>query len=71
MLDVCGSTEELGKPVGSDKKNEKTTFLSFMSAEDALAYAAKVSDEACGAIRGYAGAETLCALGEWLLHRKY
>ena len=71
VLDVCGSTEELGKPVGSDKKNEKTTFLSFMSAEDALAYAAKVSDEACGAIRGYAGAETLCALGEWLLHRKY
>lgn len=71
ILDVCGSTDELGKPVGSDKKNEKTTFLSFMSAEEALAYAKKVSDEAYGAIRGYAGSETLCALGEWLLQRKY
>ncbi len=70
VLDRYGSTEELGKPTGSDQKNEKTTFLSFMDAEEALAYAKRISDEACGAIRGYANSGTLCALAEFLLTRK-
>lgn len=70
ILDRYGSTEELGKPIGSDQKNEKTTFLSFMDAEEALKYAKTVSDEACNAIRGYTGSETLCSLAEYLLTRK-
>ncbi|MBQ9133336.1 MAG: polyprenyl synthetase family protein [Clostridia bacterium] len=70
ILDRYGSTEELGKPIGSDQKNEKTTFLSFMDAEEALQYAKTVSEEACNAIRGYTGSETLCALAEYLLTRK-
>ena len=71
VLDACGSTETLGKPVGSDAKNEKSTFLSFMSAEDALAYAARVTKEATDAIKGYPASGTLISLGEWLLHRTY
>lgn len=70
ILDRYGSTEELGKPIGSDLKNEKTTFLSFMDANEALDYAKKVSAEACQAIRGYAGSETLCELAQYLLTRK-
>lgn len=71
VLDACGSTETLGKPVGSDAKNEKSTFLSFMSADDALAYAARVTKEATDAINGYPASGTLISLGEWLLHRTY
>lgn len=71
VLDACGSTETLGKPVGSDAKNEKSTFLSFMSADDALAYAARVTKEATDAIKGYPASGALISLGEWLLHRTY
>ena len=70
ILDRYGSAEELGKPTGSDAKNEKTTFLSFMDAEEAKQYAASVTEEACKAIRGYAGSDTLCELAEYLLLRK-
>lgn len=69
ILDAYGSAEELGKPTGSDAKNEKTTFLSHMDVESARRYAARVTEEACAAIRGYAKADTLCALAEYLLHR--
>lgn len=69
ILDAYGSAEELGKPTGSDAKNEKTTFLSHMDVESARQYAARVTEEACAAIRGYAKADTLCALAEYLLHR--
>lgn len=71
VLDACSSTEALGKPVGSDAKNEKSTFLSFMSADAAMDYAARVTKEATDAIKDYPASETLVALGEWLLHRTY
>ena len=70
ILDKFGSTEELGKPVGSDDKNEKTTFLSFMSAPEAMEYAKKVTNEACEAIRPYANSELLIGFAEMLLKRK-
>lgn len=71
VLDVYGSTETLGKSVGSDAKNEKSTFLSFMSADEAMDYAARVTKEATDAIAGYPASGTLASLGEWLLHRTY
>lgn len=71
VLDVYGSTETLGKSVGSDAKNEKSTFLSFMSADEAMDYAARVTKEAIDAIAGYPASGTLVSFGEWLLHRTY
>ena len=70
VLDKYGSTEELGKPVGSDAKNEKTTFLSFMDAPDALKYAEEITDKACEAIKGYSESEVLIELAKMLLNRK-
>lgn len=35
ILDVIGDRELLGKPIGSDKEENKSTFLSFLSIEDA------------------------------------
>ena len=35
ILDVIGSEEVLGKPVGSDAKNDKTTYVTFRGLEQA------------------------------------
>jgi geranylgeranyl diphosphate synthase type II len=44
ILDVTGTTEaaELGKPVGSDEKNHKTTYVTLFTLEGAQ----KKADEA-------------------------
>ncbi|MBR5315042.1 MAG: polyprenyl synthetase family protein [Clostridia bacterium] len=68
-LDMYGDSQELGKPCGSDQKNEKTTFLSFMDAADALEYAKNVTKEACLAIKDY-DCSVLVELAEYLLQRK-
>ncbi len=69
-LDRYGSTEELGKPCGSDIKNEKTTFLSFMDADKALEYAKNVTTDACDAISGFKNSDVLIELAQYLLSRK-
>ncbi len=69
-LDCYGSTEELGKPCGSDSKNEKTTFLSFMSGEEALEYAKRVTADACNAISSYKDSGVLTELATYLLSRR-
>lgn len=35
ILDVCGEQEIIGKPVGSDQKNDKTTYVSLFGLEGA------------------------------------
>ena len=37
ILDVTSTTEVLGKPVGSDERNKKTTYISFAGLEQAIA----------------------------------
>lgn len=46
ILDVEGTVEEIGKPVGSDEKNHKSTYVSLYSLEGAKALAEKTVDEA-------------------------
>ncbi len=70
LLDKYGTQEELGKPVGSDDKNDKTTFLSFMSPEEALSYAKNLTEEAVKEIKDFKNNENLVALAYMLLNRK-
>ena len=70
LLDKYGTQEELGKPVGSDAKNDKTTFLNFMSPENALSYAKNLTEEAVREIKHFKGNEKLVALAYMLLNRK-
>lgn len=35
VLDIIGNTEELGKPVGSDKEQQKATFATVLGVERA------------------------------------
>ena len=46
ILDVTSSTEVLGKPVLSDEKNEKTTYVTLVGVEHAKKYVEQISNEA-------------------------
>ncbi|MBE7013497.1 MAG: polyprenyl synthetase family protein [Ruminococcaceae bacterium] len=46
ILDMTSSTEVLGKPVGSDSKNEKSTYVSLKGLEQAKADVAEISARA-------------------------
>jgi geranylgeranyl diphosphate synthase type II len=70
ILDATSDNETLGKPVHSDVKQEKTTFLSEMSIEDAFAYAKEKTENAIRAIEKYENNEILIDLAQYLLERK-
>lgn len=46
ILDVTGSFEELGKPIGSDEKNQKVTYVSLHGIDKAKADVEALSKEA-------------------------
>ena len=46
ILDVTSTAEELGKPVFSDEKNHKTTYVTLMGVEEASRQVQKLTDEA-------------------------
>ena len=70
ILDATSSEEELGKSVGSDADNNKTTFLTFYGVERAAEYAARLTEEAIDAVSGIADSKVLCELARELLERK-
>ena len=69
-LDVYGTTENLGKPVGSDHKENKTTFLTFFEGEAALEYAKALTARAIHAVEIFEKPQTLIELAQTLLERK-
>ena len=66
---MVGDAALIGKAVHADEALEKTTFLSFMSVEEARAYAEKLTLEAIDAIAPYENNETLTELAKFLLYR--
>ncbi|MBR0086317.1 MAG: polyprenyl synthetase family protein [Lachnospiraceae bacterium] len=46
ILDVTSTTEVLGKPVGSDEKNNKTTYVTLYGLEEAKNKVASLTEEA-------------------------
>ena len=55
ILDITSSQEVLGKPVGSDEKNQKTTYATLKGLEAARAQVKALSDEAVREIRALPG----------------
>lgn len=51
ILDVTGSTEELGKPVGSDAEQQKATFATVLGTERAQSLAEKLTRTALDALK--------------------
>ena len=55
VLDVTGSQEQLGKPIGSDSENGKTTFVTLYSTDGAMELAQKLNDRTCASLRAEFG----------------
>ncbi len=72
ILDVTGSTDELGKPAGSDSESRKKTFVTLYGIEHCQELVRSKTDEAIAALRGhYANTGFLEALARNLAERKY
>lgn len=71
ILDVTSTTEMLGKPVFSDEKNNKTTYVTFEGLEASRAHVAEISKAAIETIKSFRGEnEFLIALVNYLIHRE-
>ncbi len=71
ILDIEGDEKELGKPVGSDIKNEKTTYVSLYGMDNAKKKVKELSDEAMEILRSFGQSGTfLEGLFEYLIYRK-
>ena len=72
ILDRISSNEALGKPVGSDDKNGKSTSLSFMSVDEAQSLVEKMTKEAIASIEMYCKnrSNSLIDLAEYMVGRK-
>lgn len=64
ILDVTSTAEVLGKPIHSDEKNEKTTYVTWKGLDGAAAYVKDISQSAINQLQGL-GREH--AYLEWLL----
>ena len=51
ILDVTSTTEVLGKPVHSDEKNEKTTYVTWKGLDASKEEVARMTDEAVRELR--------------------
>lgn len=69
LLDVTGDEKTVGKSLGSDSENKKTTFITFFDSDRARRYAKSLTDEARIEISKIDKNNTLSSLGEYLLAR--
>ena len=71
ILDVTGDEASIGKPVGSDEKNHKSTYVTLGSLESARKLAQKAVDEAKKALADFGKeADFLRELVDYLISRK-
>jgi len=70
ILDVVGDEEKIGKPVGSDLKNQKATYPALFGLDEARKKAAELRDEALAALAGFGPeAEPLRAIATYVVER--
>ena len=72
VLDVTSTSEELGKPIGSDAGNNKTTFATLYGPQRAMELAQKINDGACALLEQAYGEQAtfLTTLAQSLLRRR-
>lgn len=71
ILDVTSTFEVLGKPIGSDGRNEKVTYVTFEGLQKAKEDVQRLSEEAVAILEGCAGEHTfLRELFRFLIHRE-
>ncbi len=71
ILDVIGDAEKIGKPVGSDEKNQKATYPLLFGLEQSKQMAQDAVDAAVKALEPFGdNADMLRQLAIYLLHRE-
>lgn len=58
ILDITGSDEVLGKPTGSDDKNNKTTYVTLVGLDEAKNDVKRISESAMEKLSGMPGSST-------------
>ena len=70
VLDVTSTEAELGKPIGSDEKNEKTTYVTLHGLEDSKKEVKRLSDDAADILsKSEKSEEFLIPLVVWMISR--
>ncbi len=70
LLDITSTAEELGKPIGSDEKNQKSTAVSILGFEEANKFVEKLTKEAISSLSKFNDTVGLCELANMLTKRK-
>lgn len=71
LLDVLGNAEKLGKPVGSDNKNQKSTYPNLFGIEKTKELAEEAVNNAVRALQDFGSeGDVLRSLAEYLLIRE-
>lgn len=71
ILDVTGDEATLGKPIGSDEKNRKATYVAFEGLEQSAEEVRRLSDYAVSNLERLPGEKKfLSELLKWLIHRE-
>ena len=71
VLDVTSTEEELGKPIGSDEQNNKTTYVTLFGVEGTMEKAKALTEKAKTAVEIFGeNGEFLKQLADYLLYRK-
>lgn len=71
MLDITSTTEELGKPVGSDDENEKSTYAALLGLEECRRLAGELTDKAVSSLGIFGDrAKVLSDFAVYLLNRE-
>ncbi|MEE3381165.1 MAG: farnesyl diphosphate synthase [Succiniclasticum sp.] len=71
ILDVTGTQEELGKPIGSDDKNEKSTYVTLYGLDKAREMSEQTTQEALQCLDMFGEkAEALRDLAKMMCHRR-
>ena len=70
ILDVTGTFEELGKPIGSDSEQHKNTYVSLLGLQRSRQKAAQLTVTALGALKKFENNEFLFELTQELLDRR-
>ena len=70
LLDIVGDEEKLGKPVGSDADNDKTTYVTLVGADRAQQDVKTLTDKAVEILDSFSENDFMKTLSEYLVNRE-
>lgn len=70
LLDIVGDEQILGKPIGSDANNDKTTYVTLVGAQKAQQDVKTLTDKAVGILDEFDNNDFMKALSEYLVNRE-